>query len=252
MIQNPKDIYKNLKTKKEYIDFYKDPHVARKYSRSDLTGLSPLITEAETNAIISVSKKFLNLKNSSLLDLATGSGRIIKVLENFFKSSVGIDSSQLMLKKARERTKKSTFKLSDSEKLPFKNNNFEVITCFRFLINIPKKNRLKMLKEAKRVLKKNGLLIINIHHNKLNPKGFLEILMGDRHSQRSISYFEIKSELALCGLKIINTRGMNIPTLAKLLPFLSKRPLLKIDKFLGNLPIAKIISESLIIFSKNE
>lgn len=241
--------YQKIKTKQEYVNFYKIKKVAAQYAKGDLKGLSPLITKAETTTVLSLCRKN-NADMGTLLDLATGSARILTVLEKHFKSSIGIDSSPLMLKIAKKRLKAAKLKIADIEKLPFKNNIFDVITGFRFIINIPKENRAVMFAEISRVLKKNGLLIINLHHNKISPHGILDILTQNRSARRTISIFGIKKELLQAGFKVIDFKGVNIALLTHLFPFASKKQVLKINAGLSSLYPLKILSDTIIIAAK--
>jgi len=241
--------YKKLKTKQQYINFYKIEKVVAQYAKSDFAGLSPLITKAETGAVLSLCKSN-KVSMNSLLDLATGSARILTVLEKHFKNSVGIDSSPLMLKVANARVKMAKLIIADIEKLPFKNNAFDVITGFRFIINVPKSSRHKMLLEIKRVLKSEGLIIINIHHNKISPRGIKDIISKNRPLSKTISFFGLKKEFQSAGLKIVAKKGINIALLTLLLPFIDRNFLLKIDSLTSSLPLINILSDTLIISAK--
>lgn len=243
------EIYKQLKTRDEYSNYYKIEHVAKDYAGRDFNGLSPLITRAESETILKLVQKN-NIRKDTFLDLATGSARILSQIENEFTSSTGVDSSRIILKFAKKRTKKSKFMIADIENLPFKNNSFNLITCFRFLINVPNITRVKVLKEASRVLKKNGLLIVNIHQNKLNPIGFAEIALAKRSASRSMSYFGVKSDLKKAGLKIVGVQGISISTIARLAPFISSQTAIKINEILNSAPFMKIFSDTIIFAAK--
>lgn len=242
-------IYRQLRTKDEYRNYYKSEDVAKDYAGRDFSGLSPQITRAETETILKLVQKN-SIKKDSLLDLATGSARILSQIEDKFTSSTGVDSSRIMLKFAKKRTLKSKFITADIEKLPFKNSSFNVVTCFRILINIPQPNRINVLKEASRVLKKDGLFIINIHQNKLSPRGLIEIAMAKRSASRSMSYFGVKSDLKKAGFEIISSQGINISTISKLTPFLSHLNIIKINEILNSVPMIKIFSDTLIFAAK--
>lgn len=243
--------YQNIRTKKEYSKYYQSKEVAEDYALRDFTGLSPLITYAETEIILTQVEK-QNISKGSYLDLATGSGRILSNLEKYFKNSTGVDSSKIMLQIAKKRTYKSTLKLADIANLPFKNKAFDLITVFRFIINVPKDERAKIFLEINRILKKDGVLIFNLHHNKISPHGILDILTKNRSPGRTISICGIKKELHQAGFKVMDFKGVNIATLAYLLPFASRKQILKINSGLNSLYPLKIISDTIIIAATKE
>lgn len=241
--------YRQIKTKQEYINFYKIKKVANQYAKNDFKGLTPLITIAETSVVLNICKTNKS-KMGSLLDLATGSARILSVLEKHFTNSVGIDSSPLMLKAAKKRLKVAKLKIADIEKLPFKKNLFDVVTGFRFIINVPKKNRALMLSEISRVLKKDGLVIINLHHNKISPLGIRDIITKKRSPKKTLSIFGIKAEFKKVGLNVIDFKGVNVALLSHLLPFASMKLILTIDSTLASLYPISIFSETIILAAK--
>ena len=102
-------------------------------------------------------KRYVN-ENSVCLDLGTGGGE--KVLKNYpnVKKLIGIDFSKEMIKTANNNLKKSkrniqdiSFIQMDTNKLEFEDNTFDVVTARHTSLNV---------KEIKRVLKINGILII--------------------------------------------------------------------------------------------
>ena len=109
-----------------------------------------------------IVKKIKIKKNSTILDLCTGTGDIIDYIlkQNTIKKIIGIDFSFQMLKIARKRFKNSNnVKLinANATELPFCNGTFDYITISFGFRNI--KHKIKALKEIKRVLKPNGLFI---------------------------------------------------------------------------------------------
>jgi len=98
--------------------------------------------------------KFLN-KNGKLLDLGTGSGEKLFKLSRICNKIIGIDNSKSMINKANKNlinTKISNieFRRADSNKLPFKDEEFNTVSCRHSSFN---------LSEIYRVLKKRGIFI---------------------------------------------------------------------------------------------
>ncbi len=88
------------------------------------------------------------------LEIGVGTGRFAQPLG----VEIGLDPSLNMLKIARERGMKVIQGLG--ELLPFKNESFEVATIIVTLCFV--KEPLKVLREAKRILKKKGVLILGV------------------------------------------------------------------------------------------
>ena len=109
--------------------------------------------------IIKISEK----KYGKLLDVACGNGNFMEYAEKFF-DCYGVDISKEAIRKAKKRTKKSRFKITTAEKLNFKKEYFDVVTCLgsmEHFVNID-----KSLKEMKRVLKDDGVAILHVPNSK--------------------------------------------------------------------------------------
>ena len=104
--------------------------------------------------------EFVNLidlrKNYTVLDLASGSGDLIKLLDHRSDCHfVCYDSSIQMLQQAKKKVKKKNVEFINgrAEKITFESNSFDVITTSFGIRNFSDLE--KSLKEVKRVLKKN-------------------------------------------------------------------------------------------------
>ncbi len=94
--------------------------------------------------------------NYTALDLASGSGDIIKLISDKFDCNcIGFDSSSEMLAQAKKKIKfdKVSFILGRAEEIPFINSSFDIVTVSFGLRNFSDIDL--SLKEIKRVLKKN-------------------------------------------------------------------------------------------------
>ncbi len=82
------------------------------------------------------------------------------------KEVYGIDISSSAIRLAKKRIPKGTFVVGDAQKLPFKNNFFSAVFCLEMLEHVD--DPIQVLKEMKRVLKKDGYgLILVPTDNKL-------------------------------------------------------------------------------------
>jgi ubiquinone/menaquinone biosynthesis C-methylase UbiE len=94
-----------------------------------------------------------------ILDVGCGTGETISFLKKLFPKAkfYGVDSSSSAIKFSKLRGHKNILK-SLAEKLPFKDKTFDVILFLDVLEHISDDQ--KVINEAKRVLKKNGSIII--------------------------------------------------------------------------------------------
>jgi len=99
-------------------------------------------------------KNWLRRKKKPV-DIGCGLGHLTS-----FWGAVGIDNDPQAIKIAKKHFPKSKFILGDvTKKLPFKNNSIDALICYNILEHLPDKGRKKFFKEAKRVLKKDGIFI---------------------------------------------------------------------------------------------
>ena len=105
--------------------------------------------------------KILKIKGQNILEVGCGYGPLLKLLANKGARVVGTEVDSQSLKIARKllpKTKKITLLQVDGESLPFKNMCFDSVILFDVIEHV--KNPQLMVKECKRVLKKNGLLYV--------------------------------------------------------------------------------------------
>jgi ubiquinone/menaquinone biosynthesis C-methylase UbiE len=115
------------------------------------------------------------------LDLGCGDGRVAHMLKELGliqMPSCGLDISPSKLRQAKEINSHLRLLHSDANYLPFKNNTFASIICNGVLCSIPEGVE-QSLKEASRVLKKNGLILATVPTDK-----FMEVLILPRILKR--------------------------------------------------------------------
>lgn len=102
-----------------------------------------------------------------LLDIGCGNGR----LYDFFARSdqaeqifyTGIDNNPALIKIAKKKHPDADFRIADALALPFPPKSFDSVWCIAVLHHLPASElRLKALKEMRRVLKKNGTLMLAV------------------------------------------------------------------------------------------
>ncbi|TDP78632.1 ubiquinone/menaquinone biosynthesis C-methylase UbiE [Halanaerobium saccharolyticum] len=122
-------------------------------------------------------------KNKSILDVGCGAGRTtFNLYEMGYKNIIGLDLTPEMISAAKtinkEKKTEIEFIVGDATDLNFEDNSFDqALFSFNGLMQIPeRKNRIKALKEIKRVLTENGIFIFTTHdrENNENFKEFWE------------------------------------------------------------------------------
>lgn len=99
-------------------------------------------------------------KQLNIHDAGCGTGRNIIFLKNYGNVS-GFDISPHAIKYCKRR-KLVNIKLGSIDKIPYKNNCFDLVTCFDVLGQVEVKNINKSIKEFYRILDPNGILLIRV------------------------------------------------------------------------------------------
>jgi len=99
--------------------------------------------------------------NIKILDAGCGPGTYCRALKDLnYQNIVGIDYSWSVLKKAKEKASVVKYINADIYQLPFRENIFDHVLCIGVLQSIT--DEASLIKELKRVLKPNGILLIGI------------------------------------------------------------------------------------------
>ncbi|MBU4284612.1 MAG: class I SAM-dependent methyltransferase [Nanoarchaeota archaeon] len=178
---------------------------------------------AKFNEILSLIKI---KENTKILDVATGTG--IYLIEALKKGGVGygVDISKSMLEQVKKKIIKFKLKSKvikiikgDAEKLPFHSDFFDIVICIGMFEYYPLGKVKTFLEEIKRVLKKEGNLIVDFPNN--NNKEVYEFQKKERSAGHEIHIYEkgkINEFLKHMGFRIIksNCAGIEIQFLLKL------------------------------------
>jgi len=152
------------------------------------------------------------VERQDLLDFATGTGRIVALLEKEYENATGIDISNNMLIEARKKTAKATFICGDITRNPeIVENTFDCITAFRFFLNAQPSLRSDVLRFLVSKLKnKDSIFIFNIHGNKYSTRWFLVLYdrITGRSRQNQMTMNEIKEMIEPHGLEIVDFYGV--------------------------------------------
>ena len=102
-----------------------------------------------------------------LLDFACGTGRVLSCLEPLVDEATGIDISANMVAVARGKCRSARLCVGDIFAQPdLLAGRYDLITSFRFLLNVEPAMRLRALRRLRATLREpDGLLLVNVHGN---------------------------------------------------------------------------------------
>jgi ubiquinone/menaquinone biosynthesis C-methylase UbiE len=98
-----------------------------------------------------------------ILDLGCGNGRLLELFKGLDIDYVGVDGSEKLIEIAKKKYLQAKFQKANVLNLPFKDNYFDKVFCIAVFHHIPSQElRIRFLKEIKRVLKPNGVLVLSV------------------------------------------------------------------------------------------
>ena len=145
------------KPENQELDLYYNPEMAK-----------ILDTWGERNAWIEIQHIFNHEKNSKILDIACGTGKVIKILEkNLNMQNIhGCDISDFLISKAVGRgIDKYKLKICDATNLPYKKDEFDYNYSIGSLEHFTEEGILKFLKSSLRATKYTGYHMIPVSRN---------------------------------------------------------------------------------------
>ena len=113
--------------------------------------------------------KLIEPSRGKILDIGCADGTATKFILEQSKADliIGVDVLQSSVDYAKKRFKSSKLKflMADAEKLPFEKNQFEAVFCLDSIEHFFEPE--KVIREMRRVLKKDGYLVILVHTKSL-------------------------------------------------------------------------------------
>lgn len=160
------------------------------------------------------------IKGKNVLDIASGEGYGSHLMSRFARnvSGVDIDNESVELAAKKYKSHNLNYKQGSATQIPFDDNTFDVVVSFETIEHIAEHNQ--MIIEIKRVLKKDGVLIIStpdkmyysdvrkfnnhFHVKELYREEFKDLI------STQFDYCALYDQLYLNGISIICNEKANI------------------------------------------
>ncbi|PJE59440.1 MAG: hypothetical protein COU84_00845 [Candidatus Portnoybacteria bacterium CG10_big_fil_rev_8_21_14_0_10_43_39] len=151
---------------------------------------------------------FKNSREKICLELGCGNGRMTEFLAGVFKLVWAIDISSEMIKLAKKRLSRFNnieYLINSGEEIDLDDNSIDFIFSYAVLQHLPNKKMVKnILKEFYRIIKKNGLIKIQVR-GKESYGGVFRFLKW--YYGVSFSGKEVRNILNKIGFEIISITG---------------------------------------------
>ena len=227
---------KKNKFGKDYWNVIKDPDGV---VRNRLDRREKLNHQKDIKYITSYLNKF---SGKNILDVGCGLGYLLSSLNKKKNHLYGCEVDNYCLESA---SKYGTIKIGEFENIHYKKNFFDIIICHHVIEHV--KNPKKFIKEIKKILKKNGILIIatpdfnsgaaNLFKDKyrlLHDKTHISLFTSDsmhrflRDNSFSIfkvefPFFETRFFTKKNILKLFNTSAVSPPFYGNFMTFFAKK-----------------------------
>jgi len=141
-----------------------------------------LISEdfSRTRSHIWEELKFLGdylISGEKILDLGCGNGRLHELLGGKIIDYYGVDNSDKLITIAKSKYPEGKFQVSDVLDIPFPDNFFDKVFSIAVLHHIPSDDfRIRFIKEARRVLRPGGFLILTVWNLWQKPDSLKRII----------------------------------------------------------------------------
>lgn len=108
-------------------------------------------------------------ENTSVLDVCCGSGQATQFLVKYSQNVTGLDASPLSLQRARQNVPEANYVEAFAEKMPFTDNQFDVVHTSAALHEMEPQQLREIIQEVYRVLKPGGVFTLVDFHSPTNP-----------------------------------------------------------------------------------
>jgi ubiquinone/menaquinone biosynthesis C-methylase UbiE len=153
---------------------------------------------------LNIIKSLVADNKGRILDCGCGEGHLLEQLSGL---KYGVDSSEIALKRARERNPNAKVCLADIKNLPFRDNLFAATTCSEVLEHIP--DYKKAIREIVRVTQCGGKIIITVPNERNWTLGRLAMMRFPIKLEDHVNSLKYNDLAEAFGFK--PKRGIYIP-----------------------------------------
>lgn len=193
--------------------------------------------------------------NSRVLDMPAGTGRLSVALAGSGATVVGADISENMLRVAASKVPAGTgprpsFVQGSGLQLPFADDTFDAVVCFKFFHLIPNELKPQFMLEFRRVLKPGRKLVVEF-----NSPFYGVFLATLRYyfrkkkpgGMRMKCLFPDQVQPLFDGFEIVRKQGIKLPLSGALSSILGATATGGLNKWFGSLPGLRYLTYALII-----
>ena len=192
---------------------YRDSHLGKGETYDASFRRRPLraaMWRVERRILSGILHRHLGGSPRRYLDFACGTGRVLTYLEPFAGESFGVDVSPSMLAVSRAKARRATLVEADLTRVPEAvSGPFDLITAFRFFPNAEPTLRDEVLRELRRRLAPDGLLVFNNHNNResLRHKAGRALRLGGR---TGATHAELAAHVAAAGFRLLEAHPIGL------------------------------------------
>lgn len=198
-----------------YSNRFQDPKVAKDYENKNYNddGYDAFIWQLQKPFLKKIIAHYIpSDSRKKYLDFACGTGRIIGEIHGLFDDSQGLDISREMVGIAQRKYPHCHFCVGDVQKDPkLLNNNYDLITTFRFVLNAEQQLRESVLPILSSHLRsEHSVLIFNVHGHRRSLRTLSKFFHSDHVLFNELSMKDILILAKLSNLKILEVIGFGI------------------------------------------
>ena len=192
---------------------YRDSHTAEgfgEYYDSTLAQAWPAyMWRRERKVLDRILRRYLAGRAINHLDFACGTGRVIGHLQEQTATATGVDISESMLEACRQQAPAATLIQADiTTENVLADQQFNLITAFRFFPNAQQELRLSAAKTLVSHLSPEGIFVFNNHRNSSSLLFRLAAIMGK--NLPSMSRREVAAVIEAAGLELVKCYPMGL------------------------------------------
>jgi len=144
--------------------------------------------------IIEKILQFADLENKQVLEIGCGNGRITSLMVGKPKNLIAIEPDAESIREAREKVPGVDFRIGSGENLEFSDERFDLVI---FTLSLHHQNSKAAIREASRVLKNKGIILV------IEP-------INDGEIERIFALLRNENKETLEAQKAINESGLRL------------------------------------------